>query len=557
MDFIQWVNSQLLNVPAIKAVTVICFCCAVGLALGKLRVRGISLGVTFVFFVGLLIGGLGVEIDPQMLTYAEDFGLIIFVYVLGLQVGPGFMSSFRAGGTRLSMLSLGVIAIGTVLALLPAMFRQLPLGEAMGVLCGATTNTPALAAAQQAFTQIHQPAEGLSSALSLAVTYPVGMVGVIAALILMRKFFGRKATPPDEADQNEAFIASFIVSNPALFGLRISECVKLTQTQFVVSRIWRQDHVILPFGDTALEEADRLLIITQEKDLQALTIFFGQRDQTDWNNHKIDWNKLDADLVSEHILITNSHINGKKLGALQLRNRFGVSVSRVKRSGMHLVARPDLVLRMGDRVTVVGHANGCKAVARVLGNTIDVLNEPNMVTIFIGVVLGLILGYIPIAFPGISSPLRLGLAGGPIVMGILIGAFGPRIHMVAYVTNSANRLIRSLGLSTYLACLGMSAGPQFVSIVLRPATLAWVGYAELVSVVPVLLIAWIAMRWCKCSFSASAGMLCGAMANPIALDYYNSTQQGDKANVAYATVYPLSMFVRVIVAQLLVLFWYG
>ncbi|MBR1889559.1 MAG: putative transporter [Alloprevotella sp.] len=557
MNLLHWIDSELLVVPAIKAVAVICLCCACGLALGKIRLRGIRLGVTFVFFVGLLLGALGISIDHDMLIYAEDFGLIIFVYVLGLQVGPGFMSSFHAGGTRLSLLSLGVIAIGTLFALLPFIIHQMPLGEMMGVLCGATTNTPALAAAQQAFTQTGHPSEGLSSALSLAVTYPIGMVGVIVALILIRIFLAKRHRITAEPINDEAFIASFTVSNPAIFELSIIDCVKRTQSHFVVSRIWRKGRVILPLGDTRLEKGDRLLIISQEKDIEALTTLFGQVDATDWNNKDVDWNKLDSKLVSERILITNSHINGKRLGALHLRNRFGVTVSRVKRSGVHLVATPDLVLRMGDRLTVVGEANSCKLVATELGNRITVLNEPNMVTIFVGMVLGLLLGYIPIAFPGISSPLRLGLAGGPIIMGILIGAFGPRIHMVAYVTTSANLLIRSLGLSTYLACLGLDAGPQFLEVVMRPMALVWIGYSLLIAIIPVLLFAWIAMRWCKCSYATSAGMLCGAMANPIALDYYNTTVSSDNANIAYATVYPLSMFVRVIVAQLIVLFCFS
>lgn len=552
MNLLHWIDNELLGVPAIKAVAIICLCCAFGLALGKIRFRGIRLGVTFVFFVGLLVGGLGVAIDHQMLIYAEDFGLIIFVYVLGLQVGPGFMSSFHAGGTRLSLLSMGVVLTGTLMALLPVLLQQMPLGEMMGVLCGATTNTPALAAAQQAFTQVGHPSEGIASALSLGVTYPVGMIGVIVALIVIRVFLVRSHHTLEEPDHDEAFIASFLITNPDVFDLRIVDCVKRVDFHFVVSRIWRDDRVILPFGDTALKKGDRLLIIMQEKDVAALAALLGQVDKTDWNKKNIDWNKLDAKLVSERILITNKHINGKRLGALHLRNRFGVTVSRVKRSGLHLVATPDLVLRMGDRLTVVGEAYSCHHVADELGNRITALNEPNMVTIFIGMVLGLLLGYIPIAVPGMSVPLRLGLAGGPIVMGILIGAFGPRIHMVTYVTTSANMLIRSLGLATYLACLGLDAGPQFVSVVMRPAALVWVGFSGLIAVVPVLLFAWIAMRWCKCGYATSAGMLCGAMANPIALDYYNTTVKTDNANVAYATVYPLSMFVRIIVAQLIV-----
>lgn len=550
----DWISNVLFDVPAVKAVAVISLICAVGLALGKIRVKGISLGVTFVFFMGLLAGGLGISIDHDMLIYAEDFGLIIFVYVLGLHVGPGFISSFQRGGTLLNLLSIALIIIGTLFALLPTLLGWLPAGEMMGVLCGATTNTPALAAAQQAFSQMGQAPQGLSAALSLAVTYPVGMVGVIVALMLVRLLLRGSRLPKDEAPADEAFIASFTVSNPAVFDKTVMDIVRQADRPFVVSRIWRQQHVILPKDDTRLEQGDRLLVITDPKSVGRLTFLFGSADKTDWNKGDIDWNALDAKLVSERILITKSSINGRHLYSLHLRNRFGVNVSRVKRGDIQLVAKPDLVLRLGDRVTVVGEAESCKKVAAELGNTIRALDEPNMVTIFLGMVLGLVLGYLPIAFPGMPSGLRLGLAGGPIVMGILIGAYGPRLHMATYVTTSANLLIRSLGLATYLACLGLDAGPSFIETVMRPAALTWVGYAALIAILPVVIVAIVAIRCYKRSYATTAGMLCGAMANPIALDYVNTSEKGDQASVAYATVYPLGMFLRVIVAQLLVMF---
>lgn len=557
MDFFQWINHVVFDVPAIKAVVVISLCCAIGLALGKLKIRGIGLGVTWVFFVGILLGSLGVTINHDMLIYAEDFGLIIFVYVLGLQVGPGFISSFRSDGTQLSILSLILIVAGTIATLVPIWTGWSPLGEMMGVLCGATTNTPALAAAQQALSQMHHPGDGLDAALSLAVTYPIGMVGVIIALVIVRGYLKKNQQDLPKHDPDEAYIVSFLISNPAIFGKTIMQCAKLADKHFVVSRIWRNDRVILPTGKTLLEEGDRILIITHPKYVDTLTILFGKVDEKDWNKNDIDWNALDTTIVSERILITRSNINGKHLGQLHLRNRFGVNVSRVKRSGIQLVAESDLVLRMGDRVTVVGPPESCRKVAEELGNTIHALDEPNMVTIFIGMVLGLALGYLPIAFPGMSSPLRLGLAGGPIIMGILIGAYGPRFHMVAYVTTSANLLIRSLGLSTYLACLGLDAGPKFIETVIRSAALSWIGYSAFIAIVPVAIMAIIAVKWCKHSYATTAGMLCGAMANPIALDYVNSTENGDQASVAYATVYPLGMFVRVIIAQLIVMLWLG
>lgn len=554
MELIHWLDTVLLGIPAIKAVMLISLVCAVGLALGKLHFRGVSLGVAFVFFVGILAGSLGLEIDHDMLIYAEDFGLIIFVYVLGLQVGPGFVSAFRHGGSSLSLISLGLVLFGTLLALVPIWTGGLTLGESMGILCGATTNTPALAAAQQELTQLGRPAEGISAALSLAVTYPVGMVGVIFALIAVKVWLRHKSVDETRED-DEAFIASFEVTNPAVFGKSLKEAAELGSGNFVASRIWRAGKVLLPTADTTLQENDRILVITHPKQMKALTYFFGKRDNTDWNKSDIDWNALDAHLVSERILITRKEVNGRHLGSLHLRQRFGVNVSRVKRSGIQLVATPDLILRFGDRLTVVGDAESCKRVAQELGNASGALEEPNMITIFLGMVLGLVVGYLPIAIPGMSDPIRLGLAGGPIVVGILIGAYGPRFHMVTYVTTSANRLIRSLGLSTYLACLGLDAGPQFVETVMRPAALAWVGYGLLVAFVPVVLFAWVSMRLFRKPFSTTAGMLCGAMANPIALEYVNESYPDEKTSIAYTTVYPLCMFARVIIVQLIVIFF--
>ena len=541
-----------------QAVVIICLICALGLALGKLRFRGISLGVTYVFFIGILFGALGLELDAQMLSYAESFGLILFVYTLGLQVGPGFMSTFLTGGAQLNLLALGVVGLGTIMALLAALLGYMPLPDMMGVLCGATTNTPALGAAQQTLKQLGQPSN--AAALGCAVTYPIGMIGVIIALILVKGQLQRRAASARDAESSdEAFIASFTVCNPAVFhqtlhGLSGSG---VDDSKFVVSRLWRQGKVILPNSETRIEDGDRLLVITKKKFVPTLTILFGRRDETNWNANDVDWNALDATLVSERILITRHEINGKHLGSLHLRNRYGVNVSRVQRAGIQLVATPDLTLRMGDRVTVVGETESIARVAAELGNTVKTLDEPNMVTIFIGIVLGLLLGSVPFFVPGMSYPVRLGLAGGPIVMGILIGAYGPRFHMVAYTTTSANLMLRSLGLSMYLACLGLDAGRDFLATVARPSSLMWIGLAFAITLLPVVLMSFVSVHWGKKSFATTAGMLCGAMANPIALNYVNDTLPGDKASVAYATVYPLCMFLRVIIAQIIVMLWFA
>ena len=551
----NWLSETIFQHSAIQAVIIICLICAAGLALGKLRVKGISLGATYVFFFGILAGAIGLEVDPQMLGYAESFGLVLFVYTLGLQVGPGFMSAFREGGAGLNFLALGVVLLGTFMALALAWAGWLPLQDMLGVLCGATTNTPALGAAQQTLKQIGQPASG--AALSCAVTYPLGMVGVILALIMVRGWLCRheKAKPDDK--RNEPFIASFRVCNPAVFGHTLGEISHMDDGRFVVSRLWRDGKVILPNAQTTLQNDDRILVITTQRQLSHLTLYFGERDEKNWNREDVDWNAIDSKLVSQRILITRPEINGRHLGSLQLRKRYGVNVSRVKRAGIQLVATPDLTLRMGDRVTVVGEAESIKRVVEELGNVVKQLDEPNMVTIFIGIVLGLLLGSIPLFIPGMSYPVKLGLAGGPIVMGLLIGAFGPRFHMVAYTTTSANLMLRSLGLSMYLACLGLDAGRDFVATVMQPSSLLWIGFGLVITLLPVVVMSVVSVVRGKNSYATTAGMLCGAMANPIALNYVNDTPPGDKASVAYATVYPLCMFLRVIIAQLIVMFWFS
>ena len=546
--------NTLITPSPIQAVIVICLISALGLGLSKLRFKGISLGVTYVFFFGILAGAVGLQVDSQMLAYAESFGLILFVYTLGLQVGPGFMSTFRKGGTTLNLLALGVVALGTVIALVACATGLLPLQDMMGVLCGATTNTPALGAAQQTLKQLGLPASG--AALSCAVTYAFGMVGVILALLPVKGWLSRHEKAKDDGNDDEACIASFVVCNPAVFGHTLGQPSGMDEGKFVVSRLWRDGKVILPNAHTVLEQNDRLLVITQARQVDQLTIYFGQRDERNWNTGDVDWNALDSKLITQRILITRSNINGRHLGDLQLRNRYGVNVSRVQRSGIQLVATPNLTLRMGDRVTVVGEAESIKHVATELGNVVRRLDEPNMVTIFIGIVLGLLLGSIPMFVPGIKFPVTLGLAGGPIVMGILIGAFGPRFHMVAYTTTSANLMLRSMGLSTYLACLGLDAGKDFVATVMQPQALWWIGIALVITLVPVMVMSVVSVLFSKRSYATTAGMLCGAMANPIALQYVNDSLPGnDKASVAYATVYPLGMFLRVIIAQLIVMLW--
>ena len=550
----DWLSSILLEHSSLQAVIVISLLCAIGLALGKIRVLGVSLGVTFVFFMGILAGHLGISVDPQVLRYAEDFGLVLFVYALGLQVGPGFFSSMHHSGIRLNMLALTVVLIGTVMTVLMPAVCGVSLGDAVGVMCGATTNTPALGAAQQTLAQLHMPTS--SAALGCAVTYPLGVVGVIIAIMLMRKVLVRPADlqpKGDDTNEDHTYIAAFRIHNPGIFGKHIGEVAKISHQQFVISRLWRDGKVTVPSSKTELREGDRILVVTNEEAAEAMTLLFGEKEDTNWNKEDIDWNAIDSKLISQRILITKPEINGRKLGSLRLRNHYGVNISRLYRRGVPLLATPDLRLTLGDRITVVGDTESVHNVEKVLGNAVKSLNEPNLISVFIGMTIGLILGSIPILIPGISAPVKLGLAGGPIIVGILIGTFGPRLHMVTYTTQSANLMLRALGLAMYLACLGLDSGRDFFATVMRPEGLMWVAAGFVLTVLPVLIVGALSLRLLKMDYGTICGMLCGAMANPMALNYSSDLLQSERPSVAYATVYPLSMFVRVIIAQVVLL----
>lgn len=549
----EWFTDLFFEHSALQAVIILSLITAIGLGFGKLHLFGVSLGVTFVFFVGIMAGHLGFSIDPQMLIYAESFGLVLFVYSLGLQVGPGFFSSFHKGGYKLNMLGLGVILIGTAMAVIISKTASIPLSDMAGILCGATTNTPALGAAQQTLKQMGEPTSG--AALSCAITYPLGVVGVILAIIVLKKLVvkPKDMESHEHDDSNHTYIATFQVHNPAIFNKSVQDIAKLSYPKFVISRLWRDGNVSIPTSEKILKENDRVLVITTEKDAPTLTILFGEQENRDWNKEDIDWNAIDSQLISKHVIITRPEINGKKLGSLRLRNSYGINISRVTRSGVQLLATPGLVLQLGDRLTVVGEAAAIQNVEKVLGNTVKTLKDPNMASIFIGIVVGLIIGSIPIWIPGISSPVKLGLAGGPIIIGILIGAYGPRLHLVTYTTRSANLMLRGIGLSLYLACLGLDAGSHFFETVMRPEGALWIGIGFAITFIPVVIMAIVALRIFNLDFGSTCGMLCGSMANPMALNYANDIIPNDNPAVSYATVYPLGMFTRVIMIQIILM----
>lgn len=554
----NWLLETLLEPSSIQAIVIISLISALGLQLGKIKVFNISLGITFVFFVGIVVGHFDPDMNRDMLSFAQNFGLIIFVYALGLQVGPGFFSSFKKGGIMLNMLALAVILIGFVLTVIFSYTTDVSLPNMIGILSGAVTNTPALGAAQQALKQIsYGDANTLSEmALGCAVAYPLGVIGVILAVVLMRYFFIPKGQKNINAERvkTDAYVGEYRITNPALSGKTVEGIMKHTHTRFVITRLWRDGRVTIPVSDTVLELGDHLLAISTESDVESIKLIFGEQENVDWNKEDIDWNHIDnSHLVSRRIIVTRGKVNGVKLGTLRLRNTYGINITRINRAGIDLFPSPQLSLQIGDRLTVVGEAASINNVSKILGDEVKRLKNPNLIAVFLGIALGLLLGTLPLPIPGMTLPIKLGIAAGPIIVGILMGAFGPRFHITTYTTQSANLMMRQFGLVVYLACLGLDAGTDFFETVFRPEGLLWITLGFALTLIPVILVGVLAMKVYKINYSKSVGMLCGSMANPIALNYVNSTVDGDEPSVAYATVYPASMFVRIVATQLLLL----
>ena len=530
--------------------------CATGLALGKIKVFGVSLGVTFVFFAGIIAGHFGVTIDPEMLALAQNFGLIIYIYSLGVQVGPGFFSSFKHGGIKLNLLSLLLLLLGSLMAVVLFWTTDMSVADTVGLLSGAVTNTPMLGAGQQALLQVdpEDMAGANRMAMACAVAYPFGLVGLIITIIFLRKILAPKnAAPAHDPSSDNTFIAEYCISNPAIFGKSIREVRQNADCPFVISRIWKDEKLIIPTSDTILEKGEHILVISGKKDVDKIKTVFGQQENIDWNKKDIDWNAIDSQLVSSKVLVTKPEHNGAKLGDMRLRNSYGINITRVNRAGIDLLPSRNLRLQLGDKLTIVGEARAIENVSAILGNEAKRLTNPNLLSIFIGIIMGLILGSIPIALPGISTPIKLGIAGGPIIIGILMGAFGPRFHISTYTTRSANLMLRQLGLTIYLAGLGLSAGAGFFATVFTIEGLKWILISIALAVVPVLITAFIAAKIFKLDHVENMGMICGSMANPFALEYASLGEDGEDPAVAYATVYPAGIFLRVISAQIIIL----
>lgn len=550
-EIFTWFVSILNTPSSIHTVIVISLCAEFGLILGNISIGKVSLGVTFVFFVGILLSHLGVNCDTDVLSFAQSFGLILFIYALGLEVGPSFFPSLKRHGIVYNMYSVLLILLSLLMVVAFRYMLDIPIQKMLGILSGAVTNTPVLAAVQGTMHScgIDNPKDLSEVALACAVTYPMGVVGVILAVMFLNTLnpIRIKKTPNDKP-----FISEFEITNENIDNLLLKDAVIESNTKFIISRIWREGITIIPCSQTVLKLGDHLLVLSKEDDTDTLEQFFGKKvKERDWNRSDIDWNSIDSTLLSKRIIITKSEFNGVKLGALRLRNEYGITITRIDRAGIELLASPGLYLQLGDRITVVGDSESLSKVSKLLGDTISVLDKPNLIGFFLGVSLGCILGSIPIFIPGISVPIKLGLAGGPIIVGILMGAFGPRLGITTYITNSATQLIKKLGIITYLAALGLSSGSNFVETIMHGEGMTWIIIGFAITIVPTIIVGFICSKIKKMNFGETTGLLCGSMANPMALDYSQNITQDKYCSVAYASVYPIAMFLRIITAQII------
>lgn len=552
----EWIYNLFFGSGVGHSILLVALVIFIGILLGKIKIAGISLGITWILFVGIIFSHFNMRMDPSALHFLKEFGLILFVFSVGLQVGPSFFSSFKKGGMILNMLAVMVILGGVLITCILYKVTGLPVTTMVGILSGAVTNTPGLGAAQQTYFDVTGQ-EGSDIAMGYAVAYPLGVVGIILSIILLRYIFRISFDKENEAlrsaQEEETVYAthvSIIVKNPALFGKEVIEIARLIDKKFVISRVLHKDSELeVAHSHSRLEQDDRLFVIAARQDIDAIVAFIGER----LDMLRVEWEQLDTNLVSRRIVITRSDINGKALGNLHLRDGFGVNVTRVNRSGVDLVASPALELQVGDRVTVVGTEEHIGQVEKILGNSLRRLREPNLVPIFLGIALGIFLGSIPFAFPGIPQPVKLGLAGGPLIIAILISRFGPHYKLVTYTTMSANLMMREIGIALFLACVGLDAGNGFVDTVINGGY-AWIGYGFIITFLPLMLVGIVARTVYKLNYFTLMGLIAGSTTDPPALAYSNGVAGNDLPSVGYATVYPLTMFLRVLTAQLLVLF---
>ena len=551
----EWLTNLICGTSIAHTAFLYALVIAAGVLLGRIKIFGVSLGVTFVLFVGILLGHFGLTVNGEILHFVKEFGLILFVFSIGLQVGPGFFASFKSEGIKLNMMAMAIIALNIIVALVIFFFDDSIGLMIVGILSGAVTNTPGLGAAEQALNQLYT--DGViyqvpQLALGYAVAYPLGVVGIILAMILIRAIFRVKfneETEQIEREQNDSQLAPHIVTyrieNKLIAGRKLSELSSMINRNFVVSRINHNNEVIIPNSTTILEEGDLLLCVLSEQDEEALTAFIGPKIE-------MDWEAIQAPVVSRSILVSKEEYNGRKLGSMRLRMGYRLNVTRVTRAGVDLLASPNLALQMGDLVTVVGKNEDIDRLAEKLGNSMKHLNHPNLFTIFIGIMIGIVFGSMPFAVPGMPVPLKLGLAGGPLIIAILIGRYGHKMRLTTYTSTSANLMLREVGISLFLASVGIGAGGEFVKTIMEGG-LMWVLWGFLITIIPLLIVGSVARGYYKLNYYTLMGLMAGACTDPPALAYSNKVAGNDAPSVAYTTVYPLTMFLRILTAQVLVL----
>ena len=550
----DWLNSLLWDPSSVAHIVFLySFVIAAGVLLGKIKVAGISLGVTFVLFMGILMGHFGFTVSTPILHFLREFGLTLFVFCIGLQVGPSFFSSFKKGGMTLNLLAVMIIVLNIAVALTIYFIAngRVELPMIVGILYGAVTNTPGLGAAQEALNQLQYTGDPI--ALGYACAYPLGVLGIIGSIIAIRYIFRIDFHKEEEAlrhteedEKQKPHLMTLEVRNESIDGKRLIQVKEFLGRPFVCTRLRHEGHVSIPDQDSRFHIGDQLYMVCSEEDAEAIIAFIGRQVEVDWEHQ-------DMPMVSRRILVTKSEINGKKLGDMHFRSTYGVTVTRVNRSGMDLFAAPNLTLQVGDRVMVVGQQDAVNGVALVLGNQLKRLDTPNIVTIFVGLFLGILVGSLPISFPGMPTPVKLGLAGGPLVVAILIGRFGYKLKLVTYTTMSANLMLREIGLVLFLASVGIDAGGQFVQTVLQGDGLLYVLWGFLITVIPLLVVGIFARGFFKVNYFILMGLIGGATTDPPALAYSNQVAGNTAPSVGYSTVYPLTMFLRILAGQMILL----
>jgi putative transport protein len=553
----EWISKLLFSEGIAQSVLVLSLVISVGIILSRIKIKGISLGITWILFSGIIFSNLGFLPSKDILHFVKEFGLILFVYSIGLQVGPGFFSSFKKGGLKLNMLAAAIVVTGVIVTIIIHIFSDIPLHTMAGIMSGAITNTPGLGAAQQTFFDLNGVSDP-SIATGYAVAYPLGVVGIILSIIFLKSIFRidskgeyEKYISNEGDNPEETIKQSFKVANPQLFNLKINQLKKYSDKPFVISRYKTPDGSITIAGaDTLLMSGGEVLVILRKSDKDAFSALFG--GESLYNDD--EWMTYDMNVIPRRVLVTKEAVHGKSLASLKLGKAFGIIVTRINRAGVDLVPRPDLRLQIGDRLTVVGSADSVEAAAKVIGNSQKRLREPNLAAIFIGIAAGILLGSIPFLIPGIPQPVKLGLAGGPLIVAILISKFGPKFKLVTFTTMSANLMLREIGISLFLACVGLEAGKGFVDTILNGNGWLWMVYGFAITVLPILIVGFIAKRFIKINFFSVMGLIAGSTTDPPALAFSGKTAGNDIPAVTYATVYPLTMFLRVLFAQLLVMF---